>query len=83
MLDENAALDQTAGKVGPSQVPIMARHIFNPAAVSASGGKSHGFAEDDFFFFHPVVDPPKLGNLTRIIPSPFYFCFTTSLIQKY
>lgn len=50
MLDENAALDQTAGKVCPSQVPIMARHIFNPAAVSASGGKSDGFAEDDFFF---------------------------------
>jgi hypothetical protein len=69
VLDENAALDQTAGKVCPSQVPIMARHIFNPAAVSASGGKSDGFAEDDFFF-HPVVDPSKLGNLTRIIPSP-------------
>jgi hypothetical protein len=49
VLDENAALDQTAGKVCPSQVPIMARHIFNPAAVSASGGKSDGFAEDDFF----------------------------------
>lgn len=43
MLDENAALDQTAGKVCPSQVPIMARHIFNPAAVSASGGKSLAF----------------------------------------
>ena len=66
MLDENAALDQTE----PSQVPIMARHIFNPAAVSASGGKSHGFAEDDFSFLQRVVDPPKFGNLTRMIPPP-------------